>query len=137
MNNILNKLRFVSGYCSKRRAWKSAQFPYRWKTTSVALPSQSIVTVNLCEKLKCTEIVAKNIYDSCPTLQSIDAIQNDSLQMLRTKLSLLSIIENPELITMELGNRINSFITFIYILIKFSDPSNNLSICFRCIGTEN
>lgn len=120
MNSILNKLRIISVHCLQGRTLKSVRFPYRWKTTSVALPSQSIVINNLCEKLKCTEIVAKNIYDDCPTLRLIDAIQNDSLQMLRTKLSSLSIIENPELITMDLGNEIYKF----YLHIHFAHAQN-------------
>lgn len=134
MNNILNKLRIVSVHCSKCRTLKFVQFPYRWMTTTTALPSQSIVIADLCEKLKCTEIDAKIIYDNCPTLRSIDAIQNDSLQMLCTKLSLLSIIENPDLISMDLGNKIVSLITFN----KPTTLSNYLSICFfRYIETEN
>lgn len=82
---------------------KNFGFPCRWKATSVRLPSQSIVIANLCEKLKCTETIAKDIYDKCPELRrSIDAIQNDSLQILSKQLSFLSIIENPELITVDL-----------------------------------
>lgn len=105
MNNILNRLnrlRLVSVNCSNCKTFKSVQLPYRWKTTSVRLPSQHIVISNLCDKLKCTEIIAKNIYDKCPELRSIDAIQNDSLQMLSKKLSSLSIIEHPELVTIDL-----------------------------------
>lgn len=102
---MLNKLRLVSVHCSKCRVLKSVQFSYRWKSATVTLPNQSIVITNLCEKLKCPEIVAENIYDKCPTLRSINAIRNDSLQMLCTKLSLASIVENPELITMNFGNR--------------------------------
>lgn len=110
MNNLLNKLRIVSVHCTKYRTLKAIQLPHRWKTTNVSIPNQSVVITNLCEKLKCTEIVAKNIYDNFPTLRSIDAIQNDSLQMLSTQLSLLSIIENAELITIDLGNEINSIV---------------------------
>lgn len=99
---------------------KTVQFAFRWKATSVPSPSQNMVIGNLCEKLKCTEIVAKNIYDECPTLRSVDAIQNDSLQMLSKNLSLLSIVENPELVTMDLGEIDFILIpNFIFIWTKF------------------
>lgn len=104
MNNLLNKLRLVPVLFPKCSALRSIQFSSRWKSTGIALPNQNIVIANLCEKLKCSEIVAKTIFDKCPSLRSVDAIRNDSLQLLSTKLSLLSIIENPELLTMDFGN---------------------------------
>lgn len=122
--NILAKLRLVSAHSLKCRPFalpplKTVKFSYRWKATHVRLPSQSIVIANLCEKLKCTEIEAKNIYDKCPELRPIDAIQDDSFQILSKKLSLLSIIENPELMTMDFGNKMISFIGFQHFLNYF------------------
>lgn len=130
MYNILNKLRLVSAHCSKCIALKSVQFPYRWKSSTVAIPEQSVVISNLCEKLKCSEVVAKNIYDGCPTLRSIDAIRNDSLQLLCTKLSLLSVVENPELMTIDVGKN-------FFNQIHKSRITYYLSNCFRYTGTEN
>lgn len=102
----------------------------RWKTTGVRLPSQSIVVTNLCEKLKCTEIVAKSIYENCPVLRSIDSIQDDSLQILCQHLSLHSVIENPELITMGLGKWTLNKRFFCIQIMTFKSG-------FRYIESEN
>ena len=118
--NTLNKLRIISTYYSKCRPFVlvplKTEFSYRWKTISVPITGDNNVIANLCEKLKCMEFIAKTIYDKCPTLRSIDAIRNDSLLELSTKLSLLSIIENPELMTMDLGK---IFHPFYFIFISF------------------
>lgn len=84
-------------------ALKTVEYSLRWKATGVRLPTQSIIVANLCEKLKCTETDAESIYEKCPTLRLNDSIQNDSVQLLRTQLSLMSIVENPELMTMDKG----------------------------------
>lgn len=110
--NLLNKVKLFSAHYYTCKIVASAPLktvhclPYRLKATSGPVPCQNIVVANLCEKLKCTESIANTIYDQYTTLRSIDAIQNDSLQLLRTKLSPLSVIENPELITLDFGENL-------------------------------
>lgn len=142
--SMLNRVRLLSVQCCmcKNFILKSLNAGtvhcfYRWKSTGVGLLSNpAVVITNLCEKFKCTENEAKHIYDQHPTLRSIDTIQKDSLEFLRTKLSLTSIIENPELITMNYGkndffngdvhririNFLNLSIVIIIVLFRYIEP---------------
>lgn len=58
---------------------------------------------NIRDKLCCTEDLAQHIFNKCPSLQTVGAIKNDTLNFLRGKLTEESIAENPELITMDLS----------------------------------
>lgn len=135
MYSLVNKLRILSFQCPKYRGLKSVKFAYRWKSTAVAPPRQSIAVANLCDKLKCSQVVAENIYDKYPTMRSVDAIRSDSLQMLSEKLSLLSIVENPELITMDCGNM--NCIHRIQIALTCSNHSIALDLLERKIKLLN
>lgn len=71
--------------------------------TAASQQQKADVIANLSKKLCCTEYVAKNIYNKFPLLRSVDVINNNSLDLLRTKLSPQSIIENPSLISIDVG----------------------------------
>lgn len=88
------------------------QFVHQLQSAAVSQPQKSDVIANLREKLCCTEYVAKNIYSKFPLLRSIDVIKNDTLELLRSNVSPQSIVENPILITMDVGEEQIGFSTF-------------------------
>lgn len=77
--------------------------PYREKTVDAN------VIENFCRKFRCSEQSANYIYNKYPSLRSIDAIQNDSLEMLQNKLEGETILENPSLVTMDISEQIEYF----------------------------
>lgn len=83
-------------------------------------PQKADVIANLSEKLCCNEYVAKNIYNEFPLLRSVDVINNNSLELLRSQVSAQSIIENPSLITMNTGNVFQEYLKFTKIDFVFS-----------------
>lgn len=123
MMNLLNSLRIVTVNSLKCKrsilTSSSVKFVHQLQTAASTLNEETIVT-NIREKLCCTEDTAKSIYKKFPSLRSIDAIRNDSLEMLREKVSLQSIVENPSLVTMDVGK--------IYITLITSAPGFNFAI---------
>lgn len=75
---------------------------------------------NICKKFHCTYLKANDIYDSYTALRRITAMQNDTMDTLRSKISDDSIIENPLLITMDTGkDPIATFDNFFQVIINF------------------
>lgn len=68
------------------------------------------IIVIFCQTFHCSEDSANRIYDKFPSLRSIDAIQKDTLEILRSKLSAQSIVENPTLVTMDNSEMIHLFL---------------------------
>lgn len=119
--NLFSKLNFVftSTHCRKcqgltQNPLKTIEFVYRYRSCRNC---DAIIISNLCEKLHCSEIVAKQIYKKYSPLRSINSIQNDSLRMLRAKLSTLTIVENPLLITMDIGKKFDELFFFLFFEI--------------------
>lgn len=75
------------------------------------------IIANLCKKLRCSEYSAKHIYKEFPTLRSIDAVKNDTLEMLENKLSAESIVENPSLVTMDISKKMQYLIKLTSIIV--------------------
>lgn len=135
---LLNKLRPFASHCKTGCATltlsRTVQFVHRLQT---AVPQQqkADVVAHLSEKLCCTEYVAKNIYSKFPSLRSIDVIKNDTLELLRSKLSPQTIIENPSLITANISeiencsfvkNCLKSMIIFSETVTRKIDLLNSL-----------
>lgn len=107
--NFLNNLRIGAKHIQKCR-WSTITSSStvnfnncKQMQTTTSLCTQENIIAHLCQKFGCTEKIANDIYKKFPVLQSIDNIKNDSLQMLQNKISIQSIIENPLLITMDIG----------------------------------
>lgn len=66
-------------------------------------PKKSDIINNLQKAFACSTSIAQKIYDQFPSLRSVDAIKNDTLQFLRSKVSSESIVENPLVVTMDAG----------------------------------
>lgn len=104
--NLFKSLKIVTvnSLNCKRSILTSSSVEYAHQLQSAAsLINKETIVSNIREKLVCTEYAAKSIYEKCPTLRSMDAIKDDSLEILREKLSLQSIVENPSLLTMDVG----------------------------------
>ncbi|XP_055313465.1 uncharacterized protein LOC129574886 isoform X2 [Sitodiplosis mosellana] len=101
---LLNKFRPLALHNVKCVGCMTITLPRTIQLQITALqPKKADVIANLSEKLCCTEYVAKNIYSKFPLLRSIDVIKNDSLELLRGQIFPQSIVENPSLITMNIG----------------------------------
>lgn len=83
----------------------NVQCVHQFQTASTVFNKTAVVT-NLCEKFCCAENVAKQIYDKFPSLRSLDAIKQDSLHLLREKVPLQSIVENPVLVTINISMKV-------------------------------
>lgn len=81
------------------------------RNNTVAVVKKDIIA-NFCQTFNCSEDSANKIYEKFPSLRSIDAIQNDTLDILRSKLSAQSIVENPTLVTMNNSEMIHFFYQF-------------------------
>lgn len=81
------------------RRIQNATQPYKEKTVAAN------VIANFCRKLRCSEQSAKYIYNEYPALRSIDAIRSDTLEMLQSKLTAETIVENPPLVAMDISER--------------------------------
>lgn len=69
----------------------------------IQIHSKQDVIANFCQKFGCTESIAMNIYNKFPSLRPINAVKNETLQMLQDNISPQSIVENPSLVTMDIG----------------------------------
>lgn len=104
--NLLNSLRIITVQSLKCKrsilTSSSVEFAHQFQTAASLFNKEEILA-NLREKLCCTEFIAKRIYNKFPSLRSLSAINDDSLKMLRDKVSAQSIVENPSLLTMDVG----------------------------------
>lgn len=114
--NFVNKIKILTTINLKYR--RSTQitspvfrFIHRFQAAS-SQRSQNDVITNLCEKLCCTEDIAKIIYIKFPSLRCVDAIRNDTLKWLRDRITLQSIAENPSLVTMDISKEMPVFFSF-------------------------
>lgn len=82
---------------------RTIRFVHQLQTAASQQQQKADVIANLSKKLCCTEYVAKNIYSKFPLLRSVDVINNNSLDLLRSNFSTQSIIENPLLISTDVG----------------------------------
>ncbi|XP_031621664.1 uncharacterized protein LOC116339767 [Contarinia nasturtii] len=78
-------------------------------------PKKVDIIENLRKKFQCSTTIAENIYNEFPSLRSVDAIKNDTLEFLRSKVSRESIIENPRLATLD-ANNLEKKINFLHSL---------------------
>lgn len=92
-------------------------------------PQKADIITNLSEKLCCTENVAKNIYIKFPLMRSVNLINDETLTFLRTKVSPKSIVENPTLITTDVGKSL--------FVLKMKEFFLILMFFFRHFKTEN
>lgn len=95
----------------------------------VAVVKKDIIA-NFCQTFHCSEDSANRIYDKFPSLRSIDAIQNDTLEILQSKLSAQSIVENPTLVAMD-----NS--EMIYFFLSIWPFFSMIQTFFRNIDSQN
>lgn len=72
-------------------------------TQQIQIHSKENAIANLCQQFGCAESIATNIYNKFPSLRPINAINNETLQWLQDKISAQSIVENPSLVTMDVG----------------------------------
>lgn len=105
---LLNKFRPIALHnikcirCTILTLPRTVEFIQQLQTAALQQQKANVIA-NLSKKLCCTEYVAKNIYSKFPLLRSINVINNDSLDLLRSQLSSQSIIENPLLISIDVG----------------------------------
>lgn len=88
------------------------------------------IIANFCQTFHCSEDSANRIYDKFPSLRSIYAIQNDTLEILQSKLSAQSIVENPTLVAMD-----NS--EMIYFFLSIWPFFSMIQTFFRNIDSQN
>lgn len=114
--NLLTRFSEFSLHCSKYsrlfivNSVQVAQCVRRPQTTATSSLKKTDVIANICQKFNCTESSAKNIYNKFPSLRSINAIKNETLDLLRDNVSSQTIVENPSLVLMEVG--MESFILY-------------------------